>query len=136
MAAVCRGASFLAASLNNAIDGRDRDGRPAGTTGFGMKPSNRTVGTSVQSLVPIIDHEMEEEDHHHERTAVRGQTIVVYETSGRSGSCSFVCYGIAIVIVIIAMHCAVVGDGIVGRAFLLRRGTTGPQCTVASYDPS
>jgi hypothetical protein len=43
----------------------------------------------------------------------------VDETGGRNGSCSFVSYGIAIVIVIIAMDCAVVGDGIVGRAIML-----------------
>jgi hypothetical protein len=68
---------------------------------------------------------MEEEDHHHELGAVRGQSLVVDETGGRSGSCSFVSCVIAIVIVIIVMDCAVVGDGNVGRVFLLRRGTTG-----------
>jgi hypothetical protein len=60
-------------------------GRPADTTVYSLKPSNRTVGTSVLSLVPIIDHDMEEKDHHHVLTAVRGQSIVVDETSGRTG---------------------------------------------------
>jgi hypothetical protein len=43
--------------------------------------SNRTVGMRVQSLVPIIDHDMEEEeeDHHHELS------ISVDETGGWTG---------------------------------------------------
>jgi hypothetical protein len=121
MAADCR---VNKSSPELAIDGRDRDGCLADKTGYSVKPSNRIVGTSIQSLVPSIDHDVEE-DHHHELTAVRGQAIVVDETGGRSGSCSFVSYGITIVIVIFAMDCAVVGDGIVGRAFLL-----------VLYDPS
>jgi hypothetical protein len=81
----------------------------------------------------IIDHDIEEEDHHHHHhhdgmPLVRGQCIVVGEINGRSSSRSLVSYGK--VIFIIAM--GALGDGIVGRAFLLRRGTSGTSCTAAS----
>jgi hypothetical protein len=55
------------------------------------------------SIVLIIDHDIEEEDHHHGLAAVRGQSFDVAETGGRSRPRSFVSSGIIVVIVIIAM---------------------------------
>jgi hypothetical protein len=72
-------------------------GHPVDTKGYNVKPSNRTVGMSVQSLVSIIDHDSDEEDHHHyELAAGRGQSIVVKAATRRpvitrqvrSGQCS------------------------------------------------
>jgi hypothetical protein len=61
-------------------------GRPADATWYSLKPSKLTAGTSVRLFVPIIDHDVEEEDHDHGLAAVRGRSIVVDETGGRNRS--------------------------------------------------
>jgi hypothetical protein len=59
--------------------------RPADATWYSVKPSKLTVGTSVRPFATIIDHDIEEEDHHHGLAAGRDRSIVAEETGGRTG---------------------------------------------------